>query len=298
MSTDREVLLFLNLPSADLGRTRAFFGELGFAFDDRFSNDQAQCMVLSDKAYVMWLSLAFFDSFDGHPRPDPRTTTGAFHCISQPSRAAVDAIVDRAIGLGARPTGRAQDHGFMYGRSFFDLDGHCWEVMWMDVDAATCGDGDPPELMVAASGDDAIRILRPIAAPVDRVFAAFTEPALIRRWCGVFNGVTMPECAFEARAGGAYRFVWEMADGATMAVGGEVLEIDAPTRLVTSERWDEPWYPGEGRVELTMRADGARTIVVQEIIYGTPEARDEILKSGMTDGMAQSFDALEKLLNS
>jgi predicted lactoylglutathione lyase/uncharacterized protein YndB with AHSA1/START domain len=298
MSTDLEVLFFLNLPAVELPRTRAFFRELGFAFDDRFSNDQAQCMVLSDKAYVMWMSPAFFDSFGGRPRPDPQTTTAAFNCISQPSRAAVDAVVDRALSLGARPAGFAMDHGYMYGRSFFDLDGHCWEVTWMDVDAAPGCSGEAPELVVAASGDDVIRILRPIAAPIERVFAAFTEPALIRRWCGTFNGTTMPECSFEARVGGTYRFAWELADGAKMAVGGEVLELDAPTRLVTSERWDDPWYPGECRVALTLRADGARTIVVQELIYTSTEARDANLKSGMTGGMAQSFDALERLLTS
>ncbi|MEZ4384061.1 MAG: SRPBCC domain-containing protein [Nannocystaceae bacterium] len=298
MSTPNEVLFFLNLPTADLKRTRAFYAELGFAFDARFSNDQAQSMILSDKAYVMWLSQAFFDSFGGHGRPDPHTTTAAFNCVSQPSRAAVDALVDRALSLGARPAGSTQDHGFMYGRSFYDLDGHCWEVTWMDVDAAVDCGGDNNELMISSSGEDRIRILRPVEAPIDRVFAAYTEPALLERWCGACNSMTMIECAFEARVGGAYRYVWKTREGGRVAMSGEILELEAPTRLVTSERWDDPWYEGSAHIEWTFHADGARTIIVQEVVFSEPSTRDAMLTSNdLANGMSEGFAALDRLLS-
>ncbi|MCA9635556.1 MAG: glyoxalase/bleomycin resistance/extradiol dioxygenase family protein [Myxococcales bacterium] len=136
MSAPQDVLFFLNLPVVDLQRTRAFFTELGFAFDERFSDERAICMALSDKAWVMWLTQAFFDTFTDRPRPDPRASVGGLYCISQANRAAVDALVDQALAIGGSPAGVRQDHGFMYSRAFADPDGHVWEVMWMDVEAA------------------------------------------------------------------------------------------------------------------------------------------------------------------
>jgi predicted lactoylglutathione lyase len=136
MTAPNDLPFFLNLPVADPQRTRAYYTELGFAFDDRFSNEHGQCMLLSDKAYVMWLTQPFFDTFTKRPRADPQQTTSGLYCIMQPSRPAVDAFVDRALALGGAPAAPTQDHGFMYGRSFFDLDGHHWEVGWMDMEAA------------------------------------------------------------------------------------------------------------------------------------------------------------------
>jgi predicted lactoylglutathione lyase len=141
-------LLFLNLPVADLPASRAFFASLGFAFDERFCDDQAGCMVVSDQAYVMLLERDRFADFVTKPVADAHASTALTVAVSAESRAAVDAFANSALAAGAAPGKEPQEYGFMYQRSFHDLDGHLWEVMWMDPVAAEQG----PAEHAAASG--------------------------------------------------------------------------------------------------------------------------------------------------
>ncbi len=127
--------LFVNLPVRDLARSMAFFSQLGFEFNPKFTDDKAACMVLSGDGYVMLLSEPFFATFTTRPLSD-RTTTGAICSFSCASRAEVDALGERALALGGTRAKEPMDHGFMYGRSFYDLDGHHWELFWMDPAAA------------------------------------------------------------------------------------------------------------------------------------------------------------------
>jgi uncharacterized protein len=140
-------LLFLNLPVADLQASIAFFTALGFAFNPKFTDDSAACMVVSDLGYVMLLQRERFAEFAAKPLADSGATTGALVSVSADDRAAVDAFADAALAAGAAPAKEPMDHGFMYGRSFFDLDGHHWEVMWMDPVAVEQGPA------AAAAGD-------------------------------------------------------------------------------------------------------------------------------------------------
>ena len=142
--TASDRLVFVNLPVQDVAASRAFFASLGFAFDDRFSDAQTACLQLSDKAYVMLLERPRFADFTAKPLGDPATTTSALVCVSAADRDAVDAFADAALAGGGTPAKDALDYGFMYGRSFFDLDGHHWEVMWMS-DAAVEQGGQTPE---------------------------------------------------------------------------------------------------------------------------------------------------------
>ena len=128
-------LIFVNLPVADLTRSVDFFTDLGFTFNSQFTDENATCMVVSDQAFVMLLVRPFFSTFVTKEVADPAATTGAILGLSAASRDEVDALVDRALELGGAPTKEPQDEGFMYGRSFYDLDGHAWEVMWMDPSA-------------------------------------------------------------------------------------------------------------------------------------------------------------------
>lgn len=130
-------LLFVNLPVADLRAARRFFGALGFAFDPRFTDETAACMVVSGQAYVMLLTRERFAEFTPRPVADTHGATAAIHSVSAGSRADVDALADAALASGGRRANPPLDHGFMYGRSFHDLDGHLWEVMWMDPLAVT-----------------------------------------------------------------------------------------------------------------------------------------------------------------
>ena len=124
-------LAFLNLPVTSAAASREFFSALGFCFDDRFSDDTTACLQLSETAYVMLLERARFADFTAKPTGDPTTTTSAILAVSAADRESVDRFADTALASGATPAQEPADHGFMYGRSFFDLDGHHWEVIWM-----------------------------------------------------------------------------------------------------------------------------------------------------------------------
>ncbi len=133
--TGSDRLVFLNLPVTDVATSRAFFARLGFAFHDGFSDAQTACLKLSDAAYVMLLERPRFADFTAKPIGDPAATTSALVCVSAADRDAVDQLADTALASGGGPAGPAVDHGSMYGRSFFDPDGHHWEVMWMSQEA-------------------------------------------------------------------------------------------------------------------------------------------------------------------
>jgi uncharacterized protein len=132
-------LLFLNLPVADLGASRAFFAELGFEFNEKFCDAGAACMVVSEAAFVMLLQRDRFAEFVIKPLPNSAETTGLTVCVSAESRAEVDSLTDAAGNAGAGDAKGPQDYGFMYQRSFYDLDGHLWEIAWMDPVAVEKG---------------------------------------------------------------------------------------------------------------------------------------------------------------
>lgn len=124
--------IFVNLAVRDLQKSMAFFTSLGFTFNQQFTDDKAACMVISDKAYVMLLTEPFFRGFTDNAICDTSKNTEALLALSCTSRAEVDQMVRKAIDGGGRHAKDAMDHGFMYAWSFYDLDGHHWEVLWMD----------------------------------------------------------------------------------------------------------------------------------------------------------------------
>lgn len=141
-------LLFLNLPVADLAASREFFARLGFEFNDKFCDDGALCMVVSERAYVMLLRRDRFADFVTKPLADAGAATALTVAVSAEDRDAVDAFAEAALAAGASAAKDPQDLGFMYQRSFHDLDGHLWEVAWMDPVAVERG----PSEFAAESG--------------------------------------------------------------------------------------------------------------------------------------------------
>ena len=133
--------LFVNLPVADVARSRAFFDGLGFSFNPAFTDEHAACMLVGEHASVMLLQHERFAQFSPRPTADASTHSLALFCFSVEERADVDAVSAAALAAGATEADGAEDHGFMYSRSFFDLDGHPWQVMWMDP--AAMQDGPP-----------------------------------------------------------------------------------------------------------------------------------------------------------
>lgn len=125
--------IFVNLPVADLGKSIEFFSHLGFSFNAQFTDETATCMVISDSIFVMLLTQEKFSSFTpGREICDARKSTEVLVCLSADSRQAVDELLEKAIAAGGSSFREPQDYGFMYGRAFQDLDGHIWEIMWMD----------------------------------------------------------------------------------------------------------------------------------------------------------------------
>lgn len=133
-------MIFINLPVADLARSIAFYEAVGATKNDKFSDDTAACMVLSDVIHVMLLTHDKWKGFTDRAIPDAHAWAQVLLCLSEDSREAVDAVVGKAAQAGGQADPNAvQDYGFMYGRSYADPDGHIWETMWMDAAAVAAG---------------------------------------------------------------------------------------------------------------------------------------------------------------
>jgi len=128
--------IYVNLPVRNLEKSMNFFGALGYGFNPKFTNQDAACMVVSDEIFVMLLTEPYFKTFTKKDIVDAHTATEVLVCLNAESREAVDAYLETVLGAGATEARGPLDHGFMYGRSFNDPDGHIWEIMWMDEAAA------------------------------------------------------------------------------------------------------------------------------------------------------------------
>ncbi|TWR26416.1 glyoxalase/bleomycin resistance/extradiol dioxygenase family protein [Mucilaginibacter pallidiroseus] len=124
--------IFVNLPVTDLNKSVEFFTRLGYTFNPQFTDEKATCMIVSDTIYVMLLTRPFFQTFTKKEIIDAHKQIECTICLSTDSKVAVDDMVAKAEAAGATIPNPATDYGFMYQHSFADLDGHHWEVMWMD----------------------------------------------------------------------------------------------------------------------------------------------------------------------
>ena len=136
-------LIFVNLPVADLDAAKAFYEAIGFTNNPQFTDETAACMVLSDVIHVMLLTHTKFQEFTPREIADATKVSEVLIAISEDSREGVDAVTDKALAAGGTEARPKQDYGFMYSRSFADLDGHIWEPMWMDLAAATEAMAEP-----------------------------------------------------------------------------------------------------------------------------------------------------------
>ena len=127
--------IFVNLGVNDLQRSRKFFESLGMRIDPKFTNDQAACVVLGENIYAMLLVKDFFKTFTSKPLSDATKQTEVLVCLSCENRSEVDALVAKALAAGGKAPRVPQDQGWMYGHGFEDLDGHIWELMFMDPNA-------------------------------------------------------------------------------------------------------------------------------------------------------------------
>jgi len=157
---------------------------------------------------------------------------------------------------------------------------------------------NPGTLLVTKPSDREITFQRVFAAPRERVFAAFTEPELLKRWFFGKPGGTLAVCEVALKAGESFRYVWRDPDGMEMGMGGVCLEIEAPERIVATEKWDQPWYPGEATGTITLADEGSVTTLTQNLRYESQAARDMVLGTMIEHAMAMGYDRLADLLKS
>lgn len=156
--------------------------------------------------------------------------------------------------------------------------------------------GTAVSLKVSALNDREILMTRLFDAPRDLVFDAFTKPHLIKRWLIGPEGWSLPVCEVDLKVGGSLRYVWRHTNGTDMGMSGTFREIRRPERIVHKELFDEDWTGGETLVTSVFTEQDGGTLMRQTILYASREARDQVLKSPMEEGVARSYDRLAELL--
>lgn len=153
-------------------------------------------------------------------------------------------------------------------------------------------------LKLTSPGDLEIVMTRVFDAPRHLVFAALTRPELVKRWMFGPPGWSLDVCEIDLRVGGSYRYVLRGPDGAEMGLRGVYREVVPPERLVSTEEFDQPWYPGEAIGTIVLVEQGGKTTLTQTIVYGSRAARDAVLKTPMEHGVAMGYDRLAEVLAS
>ncbi len=147
--------------------------------------------------------------------------------------------------------------------------------------------------------DREIEFSRTFSAPMSMVFEALTTPELLQRWYLGPDGWSLPICEIDLRVGGEFRYVWKSdEDGAEIDLRGVFKEINAPTRIVSTERYVQSWYPGEALNTTILTEDSGLTTLTTTMRYESKEARDIVLQTPMESGVVSSFNRLEEVLAS
>jgi uncharacterized protein YndB with AHSA1/START domain len=151
-------------------------------------------------------------------------------------------------------------------------------------------------LQVTTPSDRELALIRVFNAPRRLVFDCFTKPELLKRWGLGPRAWTLTECEVDLRVGGKWRFVMTKTDGQKMVMYGVYREITAPERIVQTENFEQPWFPGEGLNTSVFIEEGGKTTMTITCLYDSKETRDMVLKSGMEGGASISYDRLAELL--
>jgi uncharacterized protein YndB with AHSA1/START domain len=152
------------------------------------------------------------------------------------------------------------------------------------------------KLEIVASGERDLVMTRVFHAPAQLVYAAHTQPELVKRWLGIFGGWALPVCEIDLRVGGSARYVWRHSDGREMGMTQTYREIVANERIVSSEAFDTAWYEGECVGTLTLRPENGKTLLTNTLRYASKQVRDAVLASPMEKGVAASYDKLAEIV--
>ena len=155
---------------------------------------------------------------------------------------------------------------------------------------------DTGRLTLTTPSDREITMTRVFDAPRTLVWDALTKPELLKPWLSGPPGWSLEVCEVAQRVGDTSRYLWRGPDGSQMGMSGVLREITPPERLVATEMFDDPWYPGEAVGTVVLSEQGGKTTLTQTILYESREARDVVLKSPMEQGVAASYNSLAELL--
>lgn len=153
-------------------------------------------------------------------------------------------------------------------------------------------------MTITTPSDREIAMSRDFDAPRRLVYEAYTKPELLKRWLGVFAGWSLAVCEIDLRVGGAYRYVWHGPDGVQMGMSGVYREIEPLDRIVATELFDDPWYPGEALGTVSFVEHEGKTTLTITMQYSSKETRDSVLQTPMEQGMNAGFDNLDLVLAS
>ena len=157
---------------------------------------------------------------------------------------------------------------------------------------------NPGTLQLSTPSDCEITMKRMFAASRSCVFAAFTKPELLKKWFIGKPGGTLAVCQVAIKAGDSFRYVWRDPDGSQMGMSGVCLEMKRPQRLVATEQWDQPWYPGKATGTVTFTEEGGITTLTQTIRYESQAARDMVLQAQVEHAVALGYERLSEFLKS
>jgi uncharacterized protein YndB with AHSA1/START domain len=154
------------------------------------------------------------------------------------------------------------------------------------------------KLNITTPSDKELEWTREFNASRKLVFDAVSKPELIRRWLLGPEGWTMPICEVDFKVGGKYRYVWQNADKGEMGMGGVFKEIIPVEKIVSTEKFEQSWYPGEAIGTVTLSERDSKTFLKTRMLYESKESRDAVLKSGMEQGLIAGYNRLAEVLNS
>jgi uncharacterized protein len=200
--------IFVNLPVRNLTKSIEFFTQLGFTFNPVFTNESATCMIIGENIFAMLLTEPAFKTFTKKEIADASKTTEVLIAIDAESRAQVDDMVAKAKKAGGHIYAEAADHGWMYQHSFADLDGHQWEIGFMDETAI------PKEMQEKQhTVKTAVTVSTTIDAPVEKTWDYFTAPQHITNWCFASDDWQAPKATNDLQKGGKFTTRMEAKDG-------------------------------------------------------------------------------------
>lgn len=200
--------IFVNLPVKNLAKSIEFFTQLGFTFNPMFTNEEATCMIIGENIFAMLLTEASFKNFTKKEIADASKTTEVLIAIDAESREQVDEMVAKAKKAGGQIYAEAADHGWMYQHSFADLDGHQWEVGYMDESAI------PKEMLEKQhSTKTQVTVSATINGPLEKTWNYFTEPEHIKNWYFASDDWHAPRATNDVQPGGKFTTRMEAKDG-------------------------------------------------------------------------------------